>query len=167
MKYTLSLNNNEFEIDGITFRAEDTSYGETGSQITIYIDGGHAQSDVDGEWVEMDGDYEVATFDVPYLDTYDDEFEIELTDEQTAKAKAYREAYPEDISESAEEEDIQRRAQQVADEYVQSKVDDHGNCDIVEGSRFEVYVGGAFWTFSFRNSGRGYWDAKFEHEGKS
>lgn len=95
MKYTLSLNNNEFEIDGITFRAVDTSYGEN-DQITVYIDGGHAQ-DIDGEWVEMQADYEVATFDVPYLDTYDDEFEIELTDEQIAKAKVYRASYPLDI----------------------------------------------------------------------
>lgn len=96
MKYTLSLNNNEFEIDGITFRAEDTSYGNT-NEVTIRIDGGYAQDD-DGDWLEVDTDYEVATFDVPYLDTYDDEFEIELTDEQIAKAKAYRAQYPDNIS---------------------------------------------------------------------
>lgn len=91
-KYTVSMNENEIEIDGITFIVKTRD-----GYITVEIDGGYGQDD-DGEYMEIDGGYRITSQDLDFeIDDYDQEFEVEITAADVKKAQEYRAVYPAEI----------------------------------------------------------------------
>jgi hypothetical protein len=97
--FTVTIGNNTFEIEGIEFMVIPSRYNST--EFTVEIDGGYGIADYeDGlqNWVEIDGNFEVKTFETAQeIDHNETEFEVTITAEELARAKEYRANYPVEI----------------------------------------------------------------------
>lgn len=94
--YTVSMNDNEIEIDGITFIVNVSDHANGG--VSLEIPGGYGE-DVDGEWMEVDGNFHIRELmdSNESITHYDQEFEVEITEADVQKAKEYRAVYPESV----------------------------------------------------------------------
>jgi hypothetical protein len=99
---TVTLNNPDFEIEGIEFTVIPSRYN--GHEFSVEIDGGYGMADYeDGsqDWIEIDGNFEVKTFETTEeIEDDETEFEVTIAAEELARAKEYRANYPVEIEEA-------------------------------------------------------------------